>query len=58
MKTVCFKAEDWLVDLINYISIKSGKFRSELIREALTYTLKQNTVSDKAKYRVRKYELK
>jgi predicted DNA-binding protein len=56
MMTVTFKADERLVDQLNKLSIKLGKSRSQIIREAITKYIKELEVREYGFYTV-KYEL-
>ena len=56
MRVVCFKAEERLVDHLNRLSVKLGKPRSQLIREALDKYIKELEIREYGFYTV-KYEL-
>jgi predicted DNA-binding protein len=56
MRVVCFKAEERLVDQLNKLSVKLGKPRSQLIREALDKYIKELEVREYSFYTI-KYEL-
>jgi metal-responsive CopG/Arc/MetJ family transcriptional regulator len=58
MRIVTFKAEDWLIEWINNLSVKLRKTRSELIREALLVYISQFEEGKKRGYKVKAYELK
>jgi len=58
MRVVTFKAEDWLVEWINNLSVKLRKSRSELIREALMLYVSGMEKGSKRSVRVKTYELR
>jgi len=58
MRVITFKAEDWLIEWINNLSVKLRKSRSQIIREALEMYISQLKENSKRSVRVKGYELR